>query len=232
MARSTARKRALNTLYEADEKGQDILSLLAERIAHPGAQTPLPDYAITMVHGVADHATTIDRALTEHSTGWNIKRMAVVDRNILRIATWEIIGNDEVPDKVAIDEALGLAKTLSDGESLSFIHGVLSSLCLDKANYDFEHDAQQETSESAEVDSETNDSETNDSVTVQPETVQSETVQSETSEPDAASAEPVPEAQSDSPGEGAQSESGTTHGSIDPHDAPSAVVADDTVQMI
>lgn len=145
MARSTARKRALNTLYEADEKGQDILSLLAERIAHPGAQTPLPDYAITIVHGVADHIDTINRALTEHSTGWNIQRMAVVDRNILRIAAWEIIGNDEVPDKVAIDEALSLAKTLSDEESLSFIHGLLSSLLADKTRYDFaadEHPAQ------------------------------------------------------------------------------------------
>lgn len=144
MARSTARKRALNTLYEADEKGQDILSLLAERIARPGAQTPLPEYAVTIVRGVADHFATIDRALTEHSTGWNIKRMAVVDRNILRIAAWEIIGNDEVPDKVAIDEALGLAKTLSDDESLSFIHGLLSSLCLDKTSYDFEKDLLQE----------------------------------------------------------------------------------------
>lgn len=141
MARSTARKRALNTLYEADEKGQDILSLLAERIAHPGAQTPLPDYAITIVRAVAKYLVTLDRALADHSKGWNIKRMAVVDRNILRIATWEILGNDEVPDKVAIDEALGQAKTLSDDESLSFIHGVLSALCADKDQYDLEAEA-------------------------------------------------------------------------------------------
>ena len=124
MARSTARKRALNTLYEADEKGQDFLSLLAERIEEPGAQTPLPDYAIEIVRGVADHRREIDYMLNEHSTGWKVRRMAVVDRNILRIAAWEIIFNDDVPDRVAIDEALGLAKTLSDGDSPAFIHGL------------------------------------------------------------------------------------------------------------
>ncbi|NEG88540.1 transcription antitermination factor NusB [Bifidobacterium aerophilum] len=132
MARSTARKRALNTLYEADEKGQDILSLLAERIAEPGAQTPLPDYAIDIVRGVAEHRRDIDRTLNDHSTGWKVWRMPVVDRNILRIAVWEILFNDEVPDKVAIDEALGLAKTLSDDDSPAFIHGLLSAICTDK----------------------------------------------------------------------------------------------------
>lgn len=132
MARSTARKRALNTLYEADEKGQDIPSLLAERIAEPGAQTPLPDYAIQIVRGVADEQTGIDRALEDHSTKWPLRRMAVVDRNVLRIAAWEILFNDEVPDRVAIDEALGLAKTLSDDDSPAFIHGLLSALCDDK----------------------------------------------------------------------------------------------------
>ena len=106
MARSTARKRALNTLYEADEKSQDILSLLDERIAHPGAQTPLPDYAIEIVKGVAEHRRQIDMTLDEHSTGWKVRRMGVVDRNILRIAAWEILFTDDVPDKVAIDEAL------------------------------------------------------------------------------------------------------------------------------
>ena len=129
MARSTARKRALNTLYEADEKGQDILSLLEERIAVPGAQTPLPEYAIEIVRGVAEHRHDIDATLDEHSTGWKISRMGVVDRNILRIAAWEIMYNDEVPDKVAIDEALGLAKSLCDDESPAFVHGLLSAVC-------------------------------------------------------------------------------------------------------
>jgi transcription antitermination protein NusB len=132
MARSTARKRALNTLYEADEKGQDILSLLAERIEHPGAETPLPEYAIELVRGVAAEASGIDNALNEHSTKWSVRRMAVIDRNILRIAVWEILFNDEVPDKVAIDEALGLAKDYSDDDTPSFIHGLLSTISTKK----------------------------------------------------------------------------------------------------
>lgn len=131
MARSTARKRALNTLYEADEKGQDILSLLAERIEQPGAQTPLPDYAIEIVRGVAENLYRIDSVLDEHSTGWRVKRMGVVDRNILRIAVWEIMFNDDVPNMVAIDEALGLAKTLCDDDSPAFIHGLLSAVSAD-----------------------------------------------------------------------------------------------------
>ena len=131
MARSTARKRALNTLYEADEKGQDILSLLAERIEQPGAQTPLPEYAIEIVRGVAEHIAAIDSTLDEHSTGWKVKRMGVVDRNILRLAAWEIMFNDDVPNMVAIDEALGLAKTLCDDESPAFIHGLLSAVSAD-----------------------------------------------------------------------------------------------------
>lgn len=128
MARSTARKRALNTLYEADEKEQDILSLLEERIAQPGAQTPLPQYAIEIVQGVADHLSEINRTLDEHSTSWPLSRMAVIDRNILRIATWELLYNSEVPSKVAIDEAISLAKTLSEADSPSFVHGVLSAI--------------------------------------------------------------------------------------------------------
>ncbi len=132
MARSTARKRALNTLYEADEKGQSILSLLDERIAEPGAQTPLPEYAIEIVRGVADNRRDIDGLLNEHSTGWKVKRMHVVDRNILRIAVWEIVYNDDVPDKVAIDEALNLAKQLCDDDAPAFINGLLSAICASK----------------------------------------------------------------------------------------------------
>lgn len=128
MARSTARKRALNTLYEADEKGQKILSLLEERIEHPGAQTPLPEYAIEIVRGVAEHKRVIDTLLGECSEKWTVRRMPVVDRNIMRIAVWEIAFNDEVPDGVAIDEAIAQAKTLSDSDSPSFMHAVLSAV--------------------------------------------------------------------------------------------------------
>lgn len=132
MARSTARKRALNTLYEADEKSQHILSLLEERVKEPGAQTPLPDYAIEIVRGVGERQNRIDKTLNRYSTGWKVGRMAVIDRNILRIAVWEMLLNDEIPDKVAIDEAISLAKMYSDDEAIAFIHGLLSAIMADK----------------------------------------------------------------------------------------------------
>lgn len=133
MARSTARKRALNTLYEADEKNQHVDSLLAERIEYPGAQTPLPPYAIEICQGVADHYGTITRAINNHATNRTIGRMAVVDRNILRMGVWEIVFNDDVPDLVAIDEAAKLAGELSGEKSPSFVVGVLSAIKDDKA---------------------------------------------------------------------------------------------------
>ena len=99
--------------------------------ASSSAQTPLPDYAIEIVRGVAENLYRIDSVLDEHSTGWKVKRMGVVDRNILRIAVWEIMFNDDVPNMVAIDEALGLAKTLCDDDSPAFIHGLLSAVSAD-----------------------------------------------------------------------------------------------------
>lgn len=178
MARSTARKRALNTLYEADEKSQDFLSLLEERKARPGAQTPLPAYAVTIVEGVAEHRRDIDDALQAHSTRWPLSRMHAIDRNILRIAAWEMLYNPDVPDKVAIDEALSLAKTLSDADAPSFIHGVLSALEQEKD----EHEARREQADriaalaDAEADADVSDDESD---TAKAEAASAESVSSE-----------------------------------------------------
>lgn len=131
MARSTARKRALNTLYEADIKRQPIESLLEERLEFPGAPTPLPEYAVQIVRGVGEHRRHIDEVISEHSKDWSLSRMAKVDRNILRLATWEIVYNPEIPAKVAIDEAIAQAKRLSEADSAAFIHGVLSAIADD-----------------------------------------------------------------------------------------------------
>lgn len=151
MARSTARKRALNTLYEADEKSQNILSLLEERVKEPGAQTPLPEYAIEIVRGVGERRNRIDKTLNRYSTGWKVGRMAVIDRNILRIAVWEMLLNEEIPDKVAIDEAISLAKTYSDDDAIAFIHGLLSAIMADKEAClaKFNGESQEETTENA-----------------------------------------------------------------------------------
>lgn len=149
MARSTARKRALNTLYEADEKNQDIASLLEERIAYSGTQSPLPEYAIEICRGIAEHRKAIDRMLNRYSTKWTVGRMSVIDRNILRIGAWEIMYNDDVPDGVAIDEAISLAKTMSDGGSPSFVHGLLSAVSTHKNDADEEFETSRPASDDA-----------------------------------------------------------------------------------
>lgn len=127
MARSTARKRALNTLYEADIKDADILDLLGQREKMPGAQEPLPQYARQIVTGVADHYKRINGLLNEHASR-RVSQMHVIDRNILRIGAWEMIYNSEVPAMVAIDEAMHLAKKFSDENIPGFIHAVLSAI--------------------------------------------------------------------------------------------------------
>lgn len=152
MARSTARKRALNTLYEADIKRQPIQSLLQERLAFPGAPTPLPEYAVEILRGVADHRRHIDDVISEHSKDWSLSRMAKVDRNILRLATWEIVYNPEVPAKVVIDEAIALAKRLSEADSAAFIHGVLSAIADDPTVGPEETEADEAESSESELD--------------------------------------------------------------------------------
>lgn len=127
MARSTSRKRALVTLYEADVKDADILDLLALREKMPGTQDPLPQYARQIVTGVADHYKRINGLLNQHASR-RVSQMHIVDRNILRIGLWEMIYNDDVPPKVAIDEAMQLAKKYSDENVSGFVHAVMSAV--------------------------------------------------------------------------------------------------------
>lgn len=127
-ARSKARKRALDVLFEADQRGLNVTQALDARVADPGVATPLPDYAIQLVKGVVDHWQEIEAALTAHSHGWTIARMPAVDRAALRLATWEILFNDDVPAAVAIDQAVDLVADLSTDESPGFVNGVLGAI--------------------------------------------------------------------------------------------------------
>jgi N utilization substance protein B len=122
-ARSKARKRAVDLLYEADVRGADPRELLAERLAQ--ADPPVPDYAVELVEGVTGNLERIDRVLGEHSEGWTVERMPPVDRAVLRLALYELMLREDVPDAVAIDEAVELAKSLSTDESPRFVNGVL-----------------------------------------------------------------------------------------------------------
>jgi N utilization substance protein B len=125
-ARSKARKRALDILFEADQRAINASTLLAGRLADPGDGPPVGEYAAEIVEGVVGHWGEITDLLTTYSHGWTVDRMPGVDRAILRIGAWEIVWNDGVPDNVAISEAVELARSLSTDESPSFVNGLLA----------------------------------------------------------------------------------------------------------
>lgn len=132
-ARRKARHRAIDVLFEADQRtraGQPISlgDMLAERLVTTLAQTPLPQYAVEIVEGVATHHERLDELLATYSQGWTIDRMPAVDRAILRAGLWEILYNDDVPDDVAVSEAAGLAASLSTDDSPDFVNGLLGRL--------------------------------------------------------------------------------------------------------
>ena len=125
-ARSKARKRALDLLFEADQRGLDPVALVAERL--PTAHPPISEYAIALVEGVQAHRERIDELLQTYAQGWTLDRMPGVDRIVLRIGAWEVLFNDDVPDAVAIDEAVELARLLSTDDSPAFVNGLLARL--------------------------------------------------------------------------------------------------------
>ena len=125
-ARTKARKRALDILFEAEQRSLDPLALAGERLA--SGHVPVPEYSVALVEGVQAHRERIDELLATYSQGWTLDRMPAVDRNLLRIGAFELLWADEVPDAVAIDEAVGLAKDLSTDDSAAFVNGLLGRL--------------------------------------------------------------------------------------------------------
>lgn len=126
-ARSKGRKRALDILYESDIKSVNPLWLVKERTT---SDDEIALFAAQLVEGYGNHAQEIDALIDRHAKNWDLDRLASVDRNILRIATFEILKSSEinVPVSVAIDEALELAKSLSTDDSPRYIHGILSAI--------------------------------------------------------------------------------------------------------
>jgi N utilization substance protein B len=127
-ARSKARRRALEVLYEAEVRGEPPADVLARRAAD--ASQPLAEQAFLgrLVEGVAEHRERIDELIATYSVGWTLDRMPMVDRNILRLGAFELLWSDEVPDGVAISESVALATELSTDESPRFVNGLLSRL--------------------------------------------------------------------------------------------------------
>ncbi|WP_312720459.1 transcription antitermination factor NusB [Mobilicoccus sp.] len=127
-ARSKARKAAVELLYEAEQRGMNAGTLLDERVARPTTQTPLREYTVECVRGVVEHWVEIGETLETYSRGWRLSRMPAVDRAILRVGTWEILHNDDVPGGVAVSEAVVIAQVLSTDDSPSFVNGLLSRI--------------------------------------------------------------------------------------------------------
>jgi N utilization substance protein B len=125
-ARSKARKRALDILFESDLRGVPAVGSLADRLADPTHQ--LNPYTITLVEGVEQHRERLDELVRELSLGWALERMPVVDRNLLRLGLFELLYCDDVPDAVAISEAVNLARELSTDESPGFVNGILGRI--------------------------------------------------------------------------------------------------------
>ena len=129
-ARSKARKQALDILYESDIRNSDALATLESRdITEEGPDArPIREYTRELIAGVTSNKRKIDELIATYAQGWDMDRLAAVDRNILRLGIFEIIWSDELADGIAIDEAITLAKDLSTEESSTFIHGLLGKI--------------------------------------------------------------------------------------------------------
>jgi N utilization substance protein B len=129
-ARSKARKQALDILFESDIRGCVALDILVSRdVIEEGPDArPIREYTREIINGVSDHRRKIDELIATYAQGWDMDRLPAVDRSILRIGIYEIIWANSLPDAVAIDEALTLAKELSTDESAGYIHGVLGKI--------------------------------------------------------------------------------------------------------
>ncbi|HWH27626.1 MAG TPA: transcription antitermination factor NusB [Mycobacteriales bacterium] len=125
-ARSKARKRALDVLFEAEQRGADPIETLRTRLA--ASDPPVPQYAVELVEGVVRHRDRIDELLATYAQEWTLDRMPPVDLAALRIGTFELLWRDDVPDAVAVDEAVELAKSLSTDDSPGFVNGLLGRL--------------------------------------------------------------------------------------------------------
>ncbi|GGB68141.1 transcription antitermination protein NusB [Knoellia flava TL1] len=126
-ARTKSRRRAIDLLFEAEQRKVNAADLLRERLAAPVTEAPLNEFTADLVTGVVEHWTEINDLLTTYSQGWSLERMPAVDRAILRVGAFEVLFG-EVPEGVAISEAVGIATELSTDDSPKFVNGLLARL--------------------------------------------------------------------------------------------------------
>ena len=131
-ARSKARKRALDLLYASDLRGETAVEALERAVAE--GEGPTNDYTAVLVRGVDAQRARIDEVVAAYAEGWTLSRMPAVDRNVLRLGTWELLFADDVPDAVAVAEATALVQELSTDESPQFVNGVLGAILRNKSS--------------------------------------------------------------------------------------------------
>lgn len=129
-ARSKARKRALDILFECEVRGLPLGQTLDERVL--AGEPPVHEYTVELVRGIAEHQGRIDELVASYAQGWSLERMPAVDRNALRIGVYEVLYVEGVPDAVAVSEAMGLVRNLSTDDSPGFVNGVLGNIVRDK----------------------------------------------------------------------------------------------------
>ncbi|MCW2770272.1 MAG: transcription antitermination factor NusB [Aeromicrobium sp.] len=125
-ARTKSRKRALDILFESEAQNLPPGGTLAER--RHSEDYPVNDYAVLLIEGVVSHRDRLDEIISSNARDWTLDRMPAVDRNLLRIGAFEILYVDDVPDAVAVSEAVNLAADLSTDESSTFVNGLLSKI--------------------------------------------------------------------------------------------------------
>jgi transcription antitermination protein NusB len=129
-ARSKARKRALDIIFECEVRGLPLGATLDERVI--AGEPPVNEYTVTLIRGIVDHQARIDELISTYAQGWSLERMPAVDRNVLRLGVLEVLYVDDVPDAVAVSEAMNLVRELSTDESPAFVNGVLGNILRDK----------------------------------------------------------------------------------------------------
>ena len=125
-SRTKARLRAVESLFEADQRGEDPVEVLQRRRLHTAEQ--ISTYSEQIVRGVRDRREELNEYLNTYARDWSLERMPATDRVVLLIGAWELLFNDDIPDAVAISEATGLARVLSTNDSPKFVNGLLDKL--------------------------------------------------------------------------------------------------------
>jgi len=129
-ARTKARKRALDLLFASDVRGESATDALDRAIDE--GEGPTNPYTADLVRGVVEHLARIDEVLASYAEGWTLDRMPAVDRNVLRLGIYELLYADDVPDAVAVSEAMALVRDLSTDESPQFVNGILGAVLRNK----------------------------------------------------------------------------------------------------